>query len=68
VKSPVASLCLACSSVKNRVRVTMFVLTVADSAGGIWCPFPPLEAMLKARSELSAACEGKLGALEQCKW
>ncbi len=34
VKSPVASLCFVCSSVKNRVNVTMFVFTLVDSAGG----------------------------------
>lgn len=31
VKSPVASLCLACSSVRKRVRVTMLVLTFSVS-------------------------------------
>lgn len=37
VKSPVASLCFVCSSVRNRVNVTMLVFTLADSAGGISC-------------------------------
>ena len=44
VKSPVASLTFVCSSVRNRVRVTMLVLTLAVSEGGI-SPFP-LEAMM----------------------
>ena len=35
VKSPVASLCLLCSSVKKRVRVTMSVLIVCPPAGPI---------------------------------
>ena len=47
VKSPVASLTFVCSSVKKRVRVTMLVLTLADSDGGI-SPFP-LEAMMLRR-------------------
>lgn len=33
VKSPVASLCLACSSVRNRVRVTISVLTCSVEEG-----------------------------------
>lgn len=40
VKSPVASLCLACSSVRKRVRVTMFVLIFSDS-----CIVLPLDAI-----------------------
>lgn len=32
VKSPVASLCFTCSSVRNRVRVTMLVLTFSVSS------------------------------------
>ena len=35
VKSPVASLCLLCSSVKKRVRVTISVLIVCPPAGPI---------------------------------
>lgn len=45
VKSPVASLCFVCSSVKNRVNVTIFVFTLVDSEGGISWAFP-LAAML----------------------
>ena len=43
VKSPVASLCFACSSVRNRVRVTMSVLidSVPVPTGG--SPLVPLE-------------------------
>ena len=33
VKSPVASLCLACSSVRKRVRVTISVLTFSSWRG-----------------------------------
>lgn len=43
VKSPVASGTLCCSSVRNRVRVTMLVLMVAVSAGGT----SPFEAIVK---------------------
>jgi hypothetical protein len=39
VKSPVASLCLICSSVRNRVRVTMLVL-IFSMTGGVTSPFP----------------------------
>lgn len=39
VKSPVASLCLICSSVRNRVRVTMLVL-IFSIIGGVTSPFP----------------------------
>ena len=35
VKSPVASLCLVCSSVRNRVRVTMSVLIFSWATGTI---------------------------------
>ena len=35
VKSPVASLCLLCSSVKKRVRVTISVLIVCPPPGPI---------------------------------
>ena len=35
MKSPVASLCLDCSSVKNRVRVTMSVLIFSWATGGV---------------------------------
>ncbi len=43
MKSPVASLCLACSSVKNRVNVTMSVLIFsctggAEVVGTLPCP------------------------------
>jgi len=38
VKSPVASLCLICSSVRNRVSVTMLVLTFSIT-GGVTSPF-----------------------------
>ena len=41
VKSPVASLTLSCSSVRNRVKVTISVLIEADSEGGI-SPFDPV--------------------------
>lgn len=41
VKSPVASLCLACSSVRKRVRVTMSILIF--SAESMF----PFEAILK---------------------
>ena len=34
VKSPVASGCFACSSVRNLVKVTMSVLTRSSIAGG----------------------------------
>lgn len=44
VKSPVASFTFVCSSVRNRVRVTILVFTLADSDGGI-SPFP-LAAMI----------------------
>ena len=40
VKSPVASLCFACSSVRKRVRVTMSVLIFSS------CSFTPLAAMM----------------------
>lgn len=33
VKSPVASLCFTCSSVRNLVSVTMWVLTFSPSTG-----------------------------------
>ena len=48
VKSPVASLCLACSSVRNRVKVTMCVLTFSISE----LPFP-VDAILIIFSDLS---------------
>lgn len=34
VKSPVASLCFVCSSVRKRVRVTMSYLTFSSITGG----------------------------------
>ena len=37
VKSPVASLCLACSSVKKRVRVRMSVLTFSPCTAVPFC-------------------------------
>lgn len=54
VKSPVASLCFDCSSVRKRVRVTMSVLIFSV------CPVPvldssPVEAMLGV---LEGGCEG----------
>ena len=44
VKSPVASLCLVCSSVRNRVRVTMSRLIFSWATGGI-SPLVPLTAV-----------------------
>jgi hypothetical protein len=41
VKSPVASLCFACSSVRNLVRVTMSVLTCS-----CWTPFPFVDMLM----------------------
>jgi len=46
VKSPVASLCLICSSVRNRVRVTMFVFIFSITGGGVTSPFPFQDAMI----------------------
>jgi hypothetical protein len=46
VKSPVASLCLACSSVRKRVRVTMSVLTFS-----FWTAVP-FVAMMKVCEEV----------------
>lgn len=46
VKSPVASLCLACSSVRNLVSVMMSVLTCSLEVGGLATPFAPLVAMI----------------------
>jgi hypothetical protein len=43
VKSPVASLCFVCSSVKNRVRVMMSVLTASPLLSPL-----PLDAILSA--------------------
>lgn len=48
VKSPVASLCFDCSSVRKRVRVTMSVLTCSG------CTLAPLVAMMNGD-----ACEGR---------
>jgi len=45
VKSPVASLCFVCSSVRNLVRVTMSMLTFSACTGGI-SPFVPFVAIL----------------------
>ena len=45
VKSPVASLCLVCSSVRNRVRVTMLRLIFSWAMGGI-SPLVPLTAVV----------------------
>ncbi len=42
VKSPVASGCLVCSSVRKRVRVTMSVLILSWAAGDIVVPLLPL--------------------------
>ena len=41
VKSPVASLCLACSSVRNRVSVMMSVLIFSWPTGGVVVPLDP---------------------------
>lgn len=49
VKSPVASGCLACSSVRKRVRVTMLVLTFSVS-----CP-------LFVVAIVNVFCEGRMG-------
>ena len=55
VKSPVASLCLACSSVKKRVRVTMSVLTFSFWIGSPFCAMViyGLREMLKGRMEIA---------------
>ncbi len=45
VKSPVASLCLACSSVRNLVRVMMSVLTCSVEVRASGAPFVPFAAM-----------------------
>ena len=58
VKSPVASLCFACSSVRNRVRVTMSVFIFSALAG----KFPPLVAMIKVRGV------GWMGSGESVEW
>jgi hypothetical protein len=42
VKSPVASLCFVCSSVRNRVRVTMSVLIFSTEGGSA-----PFDAILR---------------------
>ena len=42
VKSPVASLCFACSSVRNRVKVMMSVLMASWPTGGVAEPLVPL--------------------------
>jgi len=49
VKSPVASLCLVCSSVKKRVRVTMSVLILSPPTA----PFSPLPFMTGSLVSLS---------------
>ena len=49
VKSPVASLCLICSSVRNRVRVTMFVLIFSIMGGVASPPFPLVVVILRER-------------------
>ena len=51
--SPVASLCFTCSSVRNRVRVTMLVFTeaVSDDADTS-LPFPFVAIMCRRMREL----------------
>lgn len=52
VKSPVASLCFACSSVRKRVRVTMSVLIFS-----VWTPFPfPFALADMVSGELGERC------------
>jgi len=46
VKSPVASLCLPCSSVRKRVRVTMSVLIFSLDTGAVWPLLPLAVAMV----------------------
>ena len=46
VKSPVASLCLNCSSVRKRVRVTMSVLIFSWATGE--APLMPFDAMMSS--------------------
>jgi hypothetical protein len=58
VKSPVASLCLACSSVRNLVRVTMSVFTCSVEVGASDGAFVPLADMI-------AMFEGLNGSLLQ---
>ena len=53
VKSPVASLTLACSSVRKRVKVTMSVLMPADSVAAL-SPFG--EAILSSFGVLGTVC------------
>lgn len=53
VKSPVASGALTCSSVKNRVRVTMSVLMPSWPTGGA----PPLFAILEEEKGMSGWVE-----------
>jgi hypothetical protein len=49
VKSPVASLCLVCSSVRKRVRVRMSVLILSPPTG----PFSPWPFMMGSLVSLS---------------
>ena len=53
VKSPVASLCLICSSVKKRVSVTISVLIFSEPTGPL--PLVPLVVMMN-RSEEGIEC------------
>lgn len=48
VKSPVASLCFVCSSVRKRVKVTIFVFIVAVSAEGTSFPLLLVAILLRA--------------------
>lgn len=55
VKSPLASLCFICSSLRKRVRVMMSVLMFSwPTGGGAW-PFVPLEAMVAEEDETGEA-------------
>lgn len=56
MKSPVASLCLVCSSVRKRVRVMMWVLTFSVSAS----PFPFVATIV------SVACTKTAPSLARC--
>lgn len=53
VKSPVASLTFACSSVRKRVRVTMLVLILSDSASPLALEWVRLEGMVAVDGYLS---------------
>ena len=59
VKSPVASLCLACSSVRNLVRVMMSVLICSAGAGASELPLMPLVAMAASLEAYRDSAEGQ---------